>query len=148
MFKFRCAAVSNHPEPAAPVNPPRPPPESRRRRRLVGGDVGYRQNVILPGSFTGGPRCMQGLYHDAMAVVRKYGKPDLFLTFTCNPKWKEIQEAVCEGQTAADRPDIVARLVLCGVCVGTTHSAVVDDMYRAELLTSIEIDALTAGSSS
>ena len=24
-------------------------------------------------------------YQDAMALVRKYGKPDLFVTFTCNP---------------------------------------------------------------
>jgi hypothetical protein len=25
-----------------------------------------------------------------MAIVRQYGKPDLFITMTCNPKWEEI----------------------------------------------------------
>jgi hypothetical protein len=27
---------------------------------------------------------------DAMALVRKFGKPDIFLTMTCNPNWDEI----------------------------------------------------------
>lgn len=45
-----------------------------------------------------------------MARVRKYGKPDLFITMTCNPKWPEIQEALLPGQTANDRPDIVDRV--------------------------------------
>ena len=31
-------------------------------------------------------------YQDAMAIVRKFGKPDLFITMTCNPHWKEITE--------------------------------------------------------
>lgn len=50
------------------------------------------------------------LYQDAMAIVSHYGKPDLFLTFTCNPKWKEIQENLLPGQTAWDRPDLVCRV--------------------------------------
>ena len=33
-------------------------------------------------------------YQDAMAMISKYGKPDLFLTFTCNPKWAEITENI------------------------------------------------------
>ncbi|KAH8267063.1 hypothetical protein KR044_003170 [Drosophila immigrans] len=28
---------------------------------------------------------------DAMTYVRNYGTPDLFSTFTCNPKWMEIE---------------------------------------------------------
>ena len=73
--------------------------------------MGCPSRVILPDSFTGGPRAMQGLYHDAMAVIRKLGKPDLFITFTCNPKWPEILTAVCVGQTASERSDIIARYV-------------------------------------
>jgi hypothetical protein len=42
-----------------------------------------------------------------MARVRKFGKPDLFVTFTCNPKWKEIKDALISGQTTKDRPDLV-----------------------------------------
>ncbi|CAF4462084.1 unnamed protein product [Rotaria sp. Silwood2] len=41
--------------------------------------------VILPSSFQGSPRAMQQNYQDAMAIARKYGKLDLFITFTCNP---------------------------------------------------------------
>ena len=37
------------------------------------------------------------------------GKPDVFITFTCNPKWREIQEELFDGQTASDRPDLVSR---------------------------------------
>ena len=66
--------------------------------------------VILPSSFQGSPRAMQQNYQDAMAIVRKYGKPDLYVTFTCNPKWKEIVDNLLPGQTAADRPDLVARV--------------------------------------
>ena len=66
--------------------------------------------VVLPSSFTGGPRHMQQLYLDAMCMVAKLGKPDIFLTFTCNPKWEEITENLLPGQTASDRPDLVARV--------------------------------------
>ena len=34
---------------------------------------------------------MYQLYLDSMAIVSALGKPDLFITFTCNPKWPEIQ---------------------------------------------------------
>ena len=65
---------------------------------------------ILPSSFTGGPRYMAGKYQDAMAVVRKEGKPHLFMTMTCNPMWPEIQENLLPGQCATDRPDLIARV--------------------------------------
>jgi hypothetical protein len=71
-------------------------------------DVG--KSTILPSSFTGGPRYMQQLYHDAMAIVRSHSKPDLFITMTCNPRWPEITENIRPGQTAQDRPDLVARI--------------------------------------
>jgi hypothetical protein len=47
---------------------------------------------ILPSSFSGNPRTMQQNYQDAMSIVRKNGKPDLFITMTCNPEWPEIKE--------------------------------------------------------
>ena len=53
---------------------------------------------------------MSGLYQDAMAAVRKYGKPDLFITITCNPKWPEITAELKPHQKAEDRPDIVVRV--------------------------------------
>lgn len=71
-------------------------------------DIGRR--VILASSFIGGPRHMQQLYMDAMDIVRRFGKPDLFITFTCNPMWVEIQRELKDHQQAPDRPDIVSRV--------------------------------------
>ena len=42
------------------------------------------QLCILPSSFTGSPRYMHERTQDAMTYVRTYGRPDLFITFTCN----------------------------------------------------------------
>lgn len=66
--------------------------------------------VILPSSFIGGTRSMQQLYQDAMALVTRFGKPSYFLTMTANPNWPEIQNELEYGQTASDRPDLVARV--------------------------------------
>ena len=66
--------------------------------------------VILPSSFAGSPRDMHRRFQDQMAIVRRLGKPDLFVTFTCNPNWPEITEALLPGQQAKDRPDIVSRV--------------------------------------
>ena len=35
--------------------------------------------------------------------------PNLFITFSCNPKCKEIHDSLLPGQKSEDRPDIVAR---------------------------------------
>ncbi|XP_022177367.1 uncharacterized protein LOC111038543 [Myzus persicae] len=43
-----------------------------------------------------------------MAIVRKYGKPDLFITFTCNPRWPEIADNLAAHSTVSDRPELVA----------------------------------------
>ena len=71
-----------------------------------GSQLGKR--VILPSSFTGSARYQHQLYQDAMAIVCQYGKPDFFITFTCNPQWPEITHALFQNQISADRPDIVA----------------------------------------
>lgn len=47
---------------------------------------------------------------DAMSYVRKYGRPDLFITFTCNPQWDDIKNNLFDGQTPTDRHDITARV--------------------------------------
>lgn len=70
--------------------------------------VGLR--VVLPSSFLGGPRNMHQTYLDAMAIVRKHGKPDLFITMTCNPNWDEVRAMLLPGQSANDRPDVLSRV--------------------------------------
>ena len=47
---------------------------------------------------------------DAMALVRKYGKPDIFLTMTCNPNWDEIKNKLYSGQTPQDCPYLITRV--------------------------------------
>ncbi|XP_024965989.1 uncharacterized protein LOC112506201 [Cynara cardunculus var. scolymus] len=45
-----------------------------------------------------------------MALVQDDGKPDIFLTMMCNPKWPEILKELLLSQTTQDRPDLVARI--------------------------------------
>ena len=65
---------------------------------------------ILASSFPGGPRWYNAKFQDGMAIVREYNKPDFFITMTTNPKWPEIERELLPGQTAEDRPDLVARV--------------------------------------
>ncbi|KAG8377929.1 hypothetical protein BUALT_Bualt08G0084800 [Buddleja alternifolia] len=82
---------------------------------IVTGDtdasaVGRR--IVLPSSFTGGPRNMMQHYQDAIAICRAIGAPDFFITFTCNPNWPEISKELQKlpGQRTEDRPEIMARV--------------------------------------
>uniref|UniRef100_A0A915LDF1 Helitron helicase-like domain-containing protein n=1 Tax=Meloidogyne javanica TaxID=6303 RepID=A0A915LDF1_MELJA len=66
-----------------------------------------QKKVILPSTFCGGPRSMHEHFMDAMTIVNETGKPDLFITFTCNPSDPDILKCLFPGQTASDRPDII-----------------------------------------
>ncbi|GBN45350.1 hypothetical protein AVEN_165962-1 [Araneus ventricosus] len=55
----------------------------------------------------GSPHNMQQNYQEAMVMVRKFGKPNLFLTFTCNPSWFEVLNCMEGVQRPEDRPDII-----------------------------------------
>ncbi|XP_065835787.1 uncharacterized protein [Oscarella lobularis] len=68
------------------------------------------QLVVLPSSFTGGPRYMHEKCQDAMTYVKHHGAPDLFITMTCNSNWPEITNELLPGQTPIDRHDLVARV--------------------------------------
>ena len=47
-------------------------------------DVG--RCTILPSSFSSSPRYMNEVTPDAITYIRERGRPQLFITFTCNPK--------------------------------------------------------------
>ncbi|KAM3238286.1 hypothetical protein P3L10_013317 [Capsicum annuum] len=50
-------------------------------------------------------------YQDAMAIYKWAGYPNLFITFTYNPKWPEITRFVGRrGLNPEDRPDILSRI--------------------------------------
>jgi hypothetical protein len=96
------------------------------RKTLVTGGELKRIGIakVLPTSFSGSSRHFSKLYQDAMAVVRKYGKPDLFITFTCNPKWPEIIENLLPGQQPSDRPD------LCSTVFALKRAAIMKDIFQ------------------
>jgi len=66
--------------------------------------------VVLPATFAGSPRHMNKLYQDSMALVRKFGKLDLFITMTCNPNWPEILHELRPGEEANDCPNLTYRV--------------------------------------
>ncbi|XP_016172826.1 uncharacterized protein LOC107615242 [Arachis ipaensis] len=69
------------------------------------------QRIILPSSFTGGPRYMFNNCKDAFAICKYFGYPSYFITITCNPKWDEIKRLL-HGTVlkAEDRLDIASRI--------------------------------------
>lgn len=76
-----------------------------------GGNVAdASQPMLLPSSFVGSAKWYHMLYLDALTLPQRYHCPDLFVTFTCNPKWPEIVREIPRGQSARDHPDIVARV--------------------------------------
>jgi hypothetical protein len=71
---------------------------------------------------------MQQRYQDAMSIIRTHGKPDLFITFTCNPAWIEIKRELKGKQKPCDRPELIARLF------NIKLKALCDDLYKNQIL--------------
>ncbi|XP_046417440.1 uncharacterized protein LOC124178246 [Neodiprion fabricii] len=82
--------------------------------RFVKGESLVRLNFIaLKEDDRRRMRHMQQQYQDAMAITRKVGRPDLFITMTCNPKWPEICTVLKDfptGTTVNDIPTIACRI--------------------------------------
>ena len=81
-----------------------------RRREGMDVEAPVGKRVVLGSSFQGGPRMWSTRYQNGMAIVRHFGKPDLFITYTFPPDTPELLAELRPGQTAQDRPDLVARL--------------------------------------
>lgn len=101
------------------------------------GDQAGKQRVVLPSSYTGGPRFMKQLYQDTIALSTKFGRPDLFTTFTCNPNWKEIKENLRPGEQPTDRPDLIARVFRLKL------KALMDDIVKHKVLGRVPAYAYT-----
>lgn len=78
------------------------------------------RRVILPTSYINSPRYMSNLYQNAMAIVRVLGRPDLFVTFTCNTERPEIRESMPEHQKVPLRNDFINRVFCDQVNNGVT----------------------------
>ncbi|CAN1274844.1 ATP-dependent DNA helicase PIF1 [Linum perenne] len=72
------------------------------------------KRVILASSLTGSPRHKYENFQDATAICRWGGYPDLFITFTCNSQWPEIDMMVNSirdtEQRDPNRADVIARV--------------------------------------
>ncbi|CAN1151782.1 ATP-dependent DNA helicase PIF1 [Linum perenne] len=72
------------------------------------------KRIILAASHTGSPRCKFENFQDAMAICRSIGFPDLFITFTCDVYWPEIQYMTDlvkqSGRRDPNRADVTARV--------------------------------------
>jgi hypothetical protein len=74
------------------------------------------RRVILPPSYSNGPRHLNNNYYNTIQLGVKEGAAHYFLTVTCNPFWPEIQENLATpgpygpAETAYDRPDLVVRV--------------------------------------
>jgi hypothetical protein len=66
--------------------------------------------TILPASFPNSPRYYHNLYLDSVSLPRRFGKPDLFITMTCNPHWLEIRNNIPAGSHWKYHQDIVNRV--------------------------------------
>ena len=53
---------------------------------------------------------MQQRYQDAMTIVAKHGKPDLFIIITCNPAWPEIMNNLRPNQSWCDSLQLVTKV--------------------------------------
>lgn len=67
---------------------------------------------------TGGPCYSAQNYHDAIAICRWAGYREFVLTFTCNPKWPEIQAMlhVINQEAYGSRVDIICRVFRIKLC--------------------------------
>ncbi|XP_055860289.1 uncharacterized protein LOC129921730 [Biomphalaria glabrata] len=98
-------------------------------------DAVVGETIILPSSFPGSTRYYAEQFEDAMAIVRRFGSPDFFITMTCNPEWPEIKEAARivteEGfviqQRAQDRPDLVARVAK------LKFETIIEELYKKQI---------------
>ncbi|UYV80633.1 hypothetical protein LAZ67_19001160 [Cordylochernes scorpioides] len=97
------------------------------------------QRIILPSSFVNSPRYLAEYTQDAFCYVRKFGRPDLFITFSSNPSWEELSAALLPGQKQLDRHDITARVFrqklvkfIGALTKGQLYGATVAWMYSVE----------------
>ncbi|GFX87567.1 hypothetical protein TNCV_1330981 [Trichonephila clavipes] len=65
---------------------------------------------ILPSTFVNSPRYLQEYTQDTFTYVRTYGRPELFVTFICNPSWQDVTQDLMSGHKATDEHNIVVRV--------------------------------------
>ena len=86
----------------------------RRQQHLKAqnGNADFRPGrpVALPSTHRNSPHNMPQRYQDAMTIVNKYRKSDLFITITCNRAWPGITNNLRPNQSWHDSPHLVTRV--------------------------------------
>ena len=95
------------------------------------------RRIILPPTITGSLHYYNECFQKSMTVVRHMEKPDYFITFTTNPNWHEIQEALLPGEKPSDRPNIFARVFK------IKHDSLMDDMLKKQVLGKVRAHSST-----
>ncbi|KAJ8880285.1 hypothetical protein PR048_016751 [Dryococelus australis] len=83
--------------------------------------------VILPSSFYGSERQMYKCYQDSVAIMCHFGRPDLFINFTCNPKGLEIAMSLEVRQQASQRPQMVCQVFKVKL------DSLIDDIHKKQI---------------
>ncbi len=84
--------------------------------------------IVLPGTHIGSPRWYYGQYQDGLARCQRIHRPDLFITFTCNPNWEEIRNEMERFELHTNsRPDLIARVFQIKL------DAMMDDLTKKQL---------------
>jgi len=102
-----------------------------------GDNVNVGVKIILPPTIYGSPRFYSEAFQNAMAIVRQLGKPDLFITFTCNPKWPEISAVLNPGERPCDRPDLSCRVFK------QKFDSLMDDLLKKEIFGGVKAHTAT-----
>ena len=84
--------------------------------------------MVLPGSFTGGPRWYQTHFLDAMNMVNNIGPSTLIGTMTCNPNWPEVKTLLKPNEQPMDRIDILCRVFKMKL------NMLLDDIFKKHVL--------------
>ncbi|CAM9838923.1 unnamed protein product, partial [Ectocarpus sp. 4 AP-2014] len=64
------------------------------------------QQTINPVGFHGSPLKRKSDTEDALSIVNRRGRPQVFIAITCNPLWPEIVDNLLPSQTASDRRNL------------------------------------------
>jgi hypothetical protein len=67
-----------------------------------------------------------------MILVQQFGKPDYFVTMTCNPYWKEVGREIFLGQTLQDRLELVSGVYRCKL--HNLHDCLIKKRHFGEVL--------------
>ncbi|GJU45743.1 DNA helicase [Tanacetum coccineum] len=99
--------------------------------------------IMLPRTFTGGPRYMYSHYLDALTICRSLGNQQFFITFTCNVKWPEIKRYMSQYPqlTPTDMADIFQKRGLphCHTLLWVDSSSKIQDASQIDDYISAEL---------